>query len=99
MTEDEARKKWCPFARLIATGAEGQDVALPDASAGFNRPTLGPPDDLANAACMASSCMAWRWDSRSRGHCGLAGAAPLYPADAGSGPPPPPPPPQTGRGV
>ena len=73
MTEEQARKKWCPHVRH-----EGNSVT-------FNRGTAhGPLNDhpgnvgtLCN--CIASDCMSWRWDHdanrdfRERGYCGLAG--------------------------
>lgn len=75
MTEEEARKRWCPFAR--STSEPG------------NRAPYGTPRDLpvdpeyemamaAEFPCIASRCMAWRWDTAqtyttARGFCGLAG--------------------------
>ena len=47
-TSDEARKLWCPWARVL----EGQ----PPGGAGVNR--AGPE---AGFYCIASDCMAWRW--------------------------------------
>ena len=47
-TTDEARKLWCPWARVL----EGQ----PPGGAGVNR--AGPE---AGFYCIASDCMAWRW--------------------------------------
>jgi hypothetical protein len=61
MTEDEARKLWCPFAR-DAIEAQGTYNRLDDGEA---------PN---SCWCLASGCMAWRWDSLGQGHCGLAGA-------------------------
>ena len=74
LTEDEARAKWCPFARLPH---------------GLNRVGSASLDDgpLISAAvcCIASVCMAWRWNEPwraqhpdeteldNRGFCGLAG--------------------------
>lgn len=76
MTEEEARKKWCPHGRIYSS--EGA----------FNRTetrtATGP------CRCIASDCMAWRWitdplvdfvangktviDYQSEhGYCGLAG--------------------------
>ena len=46
MTEDEAKDKWCPFARVSETG--GRSVAI-------NRDAEPWP------TCVASKCMAWRW--------------------------------------
>ena len=80
MTEDEAKTKWCPYARLVSGGG-----------AGFNR--AAPPDiDAAPmisvaVCCIASECMAWRWEPSDgdmarqynnpnadrHGFCGLAG--------------------------
>lgn len=45
MTEEEARQKWCPFARCGDT-------------AGCNR--NGSEFEL-KPYCIASDCMAWRW--------------------------------------
>jgi len=66
MTEDEARKLWCPFARdsLENYGS-------------YNRQEGG--EALETCRCLASGCMAWRWyggpdDAQTNGWCGLAGA-------------------------
>lgn len=79
MTEDEARKLWCPFARV--TDHSGQPA---------NR--YGDDDKplyIAGVQCLASKCAAWRWEvdrkvpdpmtsgifykSIKTGRCGLAG--------------------------
>jgi hypothetical protein len=80
MTEEEAKQRWCPFARVVEQGSAiathnrvqlptGRDVQVP--VAGF---------------CIASACMAWRVKSETRrtsggypypvtvGYCGLAGS-------------------------
>jgi hypothetical protein len=68
MTEDEAKTKWCPAFR-------GNDH-------GVNRP-LDLDTNALMGRCIASACMAWRWDyphvqtnkpEEREGHCGLAGA-------------------------
>jgi hypothetical protein len=59
LTEEEARKKWCPNVRLNGGGAP------------FNRFNDG--DDPPGALCMASACMSWRWWDGGYGYCGLAG--------------------------
>lgn len=75
MTEDEAKTKWCPFARVW-------DGAPPGAAA-VNRKNSTPrskPD--ADCLCIASGCAAWRWAKDYHmvatefqdGHCGLAGS-------------------------
>lgn len=80
MTEDEAKTKWCPFARH-ANGSGG---------VGVNRVNWDREYPYAN--CIASACMAWRWSSApiqvigndatgaltredlpGGGYCGLAG--------------------------
>ncbi len=72
MTEDEARTRWCPFAR--AWSGPGAPVAL-------NR-----VDDQGHTGChcLASRCMAWRWHISgyhgrlNSGYCGLAGKPASY---------------------
>jgi hypothetical protein len=85
VTEDEAKTKWCPFAR-VGSGASGLGSlnrdAHPDSMFGRNQlPQL--------SMCIASACMAWRWRAggtgdeveerrkppgEGHGYCGLAGA-------------------------
>jgi hypothetical protein len=68
MTEDEAKTKWCPWARL----GLNQDVAvnrLIDAVAG------GEDGVYDNTRCIGSGCMAWRM-SAGKGWCGMAGFSP-----------------------
>lgn len=51
MTEDEAKKKWCPFARSY-------DIrGTPDMPVTVNRFGRGPDSEC---MCLASGCMAWR---------------------------------------
>lgn len=53
LTEDEAKTKWCPFARVRGKYDDGPTSA-------FNR---CPPFDNAlvpECRCIASECMAWR---------------------------------------
>lgn len=77
LTEGDARKRWCPHARLPA-GYQ---------SDGANRSAGEPvPEWKAGTLCVASACMFWRWasvkDMRAyhgsaavgrRGYCGSAG--------------------------
>jgi hypothetical protein len=54
MTEDEARTKWCPFARCLTTiDNDGNPIAL----TAINRAA----GDVAGSLCIASACMAWRF--------------------------------------
>lgn len=49
LTEPEAKRRWCPFARLPGTYNDQPFVA--------NRMSSGAPD----GNCLGSGCMAWRW--------------------------------------
>lgn len=72
MTEDEAKKKWCPFARLAISNRP-------------NTPSLNrildvdDPSIIENLTkCIGSDCMAWRVErtysnGRQDCYCGLAG--------------------------
>jgi hypothetical protein len=89
MTEDEAKKKWCPFTRLLTVDKNtGEPVS--GSAAGYNRmPFEFEQAVLPSAVCIGSQCMAWRWEraggarnaveaalagkSKTDGHCGLAG--------------------------
>lgn len=84
MTEEEAKKKWCPQARINS-----------GLGSAWNRPSFPGTE-----RCLASECMAWRWGvednpyyhpphslmvpsdprqnpmyiiSKTHGYCGLAG--------------------------
>jgi hypothetical protein len=58
MTEEDARRKWCPASFAIP------EQRLPNGDGGRE---AGP------WMCIASGCMAWRWGADSAGYCGLAG--------------------------
>lgn len=71
MTEDDAKTKWCPHARVVTYAADGEPLmtATNRVSGGVLR---------AGSDCIASACMSWRWTQRSgtprnHGYCGLAG--------------------------
>ena len=51
-TEEEAKRKWCPFSRAIASYGEG--------TYGTSNRDCGSMNGDATA-CIASSCMAWQW--------------------------------------
>ncbi len=71
MTEERARKKWCPMKRLFVTA----DFA---AGAAVNFEHDAVPSD---GTCIASQCMMWRFGgalvkgegTEHLGYCGLAG--------------------------
>lgn len=50
LTEDEANKRWCPFARVQRDGGGNRYPMDIDLASGH-----------AFARCIASECMAWRW--------------------------------------
>ena len=55
LTEDEAKTKWCPFARV--GGGQGMD------GASYNRVEHHGGDISHTVAqCIGSACMAWRWN-------------------------------------
>jgi hypothetical protein len=65
MQEEEARTKWCPFAR---SGHAGPSISRKPGES-------GEPDP--DCQCIAARCMAWRWsydmEEGVSGYCGLAG--------------------------
>lgn len=70
MTEEDAKTKWCPFARLVTTenGSAGMRMGAP---AGHNRYS-GKPGELCTASlCIASACMAWREKRETRAFDGV----------------------------
>lgn len=68
MTEEQARTKWCPFARYKSINGEGINRWATD------EVQLNPEP----ARCIASDCMAWWWiiapsrNIKGTGCCGLA---------------------------
>jgi hypothetical protein len=77
VTEKEASVLWCPFARSYDASPTLPDDMI---ASGTNRQTGGAGDKWCR--CIASNCMAWRWDphpdpfsrTEARGFCGLVGA-------------------------
>jgi hypothetical protein len=69
VTEEEARGKWCPFARRAAFLADFDGVTR--SMTAVNRSGNLPDEDC---RCIASDCMAWRWLAHGHddGYCGLA---------------------------
>lgn len=56
MTEDEAKTKWCPFARIMDWNGPHEPTGNNRGVAAVNR----AQDDDAGTRCIASACMAWR---------------------------------------
>lgn len=69
MTEEEAKLKWCPFAR--AASAIGPVAVNRMETSLTEDGSIADPDCL----CLAAGCMMWRWrgpHDEKRGYCGLA---------------------------
>jgi hypothetical protein len=71
MTDTEAKKQWCPFARYRVAGTESavnREIRYKD-----------EPNIAKMMNCIGSKCMAWRVspriDSPRRGLCGAFGAS------------------------
>jgi len=70
MTENEAKTKWCPFARTViaARGGNGSPAQnrVQEAATG---------KDVSLEKCLGAACMAWRQvpNEPFNGYCGLAG--------------------------
>lgn len=87
MTEEEARKKWCPHARVVDPFIlNDYELADPDeppplrVTPGYNRyhcdgDTADETVTDGSVRCVGSLCMAWRWwmEEKEHGYCGLAG--------------------------
>jgi len=74
MTEEEALKRWCPFARVMWTYSPDDAVAAAaiNRRVDDNRTTTLP----AGTNCIGSRCMAWRENSiTGNGRCGLVPVA------------------------
>lgn len=76
MTEDEAREKWCPFARVAVTEHSDMHASIASANRlpGTGGSAVDDPDlEWPSPRCIASDCMAWRkklavkWTDRNKG--------------------------------
>lgn len=77
MTEEEAKTKWCPFARTQYVGEPDKNGDRYRESYPANRmyaPDLGCGTDA--ALCIASACMAWRQTDNYVGPCAAGEDAP-----------------------
>ena len=61
MTEDEAKTKWCPHKRVAIIKHDWSEITT-----GHNQIELdgepGLTKDAVHYRCIASACMAWRWN-------------------------------------
>jgi len=65
MTEDDAKAKWCPFARVLVESDESRDHSRIASANRLEVRGEGVPDAGWRATfCIASACMAWRWSEK-----------------------------------
>jgi hypothetical protein len=70
-TEDKARECWCPHSRVVHTEC--------DYGAVVSANSFGDGVRSVATRCIASDCMAWRWERHTevgkevRGYCGAFG--------------------------
>lgn len=89
MTEEEAKKKWCPHAR-VDSGFAGSGVVNRYPKRDGRCRDVSMQEAMLNETvnCIGSQCMAWRWlekfvavpgghfipeENPTTGYCGLAG--------------------------
>lgn len=72
MTEDEAKTKWCPFARTTLAVSDGNQWSYAhDAPSAHNRVGFDAASGrtpIALGPCLGSGCMAWRSDGNPGPH-------------------------------
>lgn len=75
-TEEQAKKLWCPMARVARREDLDRDRGPTVIVGGCNTDALGGNRIPASCRCVASQCAMWRWAEsypEDRGYCGLAG--------------------------
>lgn len=65
VTEKEAEQKWCPQIRVAIRFSDDSVVA--------GNAEYSERNPQSYSYCIASSCMMWRWDSRSKHDGGFPG--------------------------
>ena len=60
MTEDQARTKWCPMARVVVTHESGAQFGPMNRTESCGDDKFMKP---MGSFCIASACMAWRWSA------------------------------------
>src|SRR4051794_881343 len=63
MTEAEAKTKWCPFARVVASLPDSMSNPRNRVVEVTGKDHVILADRLAGANCIGPACMAWRWDT------------------------------------
>lgn len=83
MTEEEAKTKWCPFARTLGTlSVQVHGIETVVANGPHNR-GFAMDGPLTKCLCIASACMAFRWLPDIHIPLGGGHVAIVSPADAG----------------
>lgn len=80
LSEEEAKTRWCPFARAALRWVESS-MSTTFGSGDAVAATVNRGTGLsAECNCISSACMAWRWarlephgHGNGKGYCGLAG--------------------------
>jgi hypothetical protein len=67
VSEADARKKWCPFARVNTNNGCATNRYADEKAGKDGRPH--------NSMCIGSECMAWQWNvmDGETGYCGMIG--------------------------
>jgi hypothetical protein len=60
MTEDEAKTKWCPYARTVEHGGGGTSMPRNRVVLISTEPPTVLQEQLIGINCIGSACMAWR---------------------------------------
>ena len=75
VTEQEAAKKWCPFARVVIDGCAEGDVPPHNRMFSEKSEALEGNHVPPWSCCIGSRCMAWQWvelrSGKQRGVCGM----------------------------
>lgn len=70
MTEKEAQRKWCPFARvLLPINQSGNRIGTFHKSIADDRDRQHYEQQEADCCCIGSRCMAWRWSHELLQRC------------------------------
>ncbi len=67
MVEEEAKKTWCPFARIAKHTHATLETTVNRDEAGTAHP---------KCLCLASACQLWKAGFEKEGECGMKRAAP-----------------------
>jgi hypothetical protein len=68
MTEDEAKTKWCPFARTVEHGGAGTSMPRNRVALISTEPATVLIENLIGINCIGSACMAFRWEPQLYEH-------------------------------